>query len=276
MRFDWSALARSTSGNVLPITAAAIFALAGLTGAGVDISRAYMIKNQLQSACDAGVLAGRRAVTTNGYDSAARRQADTYFGANFRLDDRNVTNTRFVTTADSSGNEVNGTASTTMRTVVMTLFGKDTMSLTANCMASMSVGNSDVMMVLDVTTSMGQPASKMRALQTAMKNFYDTVSTAQAGSNVRVRFGFVPYSSSVNVGKLIYALNPNYLVNSYTVQSREAQYRERIVFGVRRTEFTGWTYKAVSNFDYAKYKTGVAVKTMTGERRSAPSEVTST
>jgi len=274
-RFDWRALARSTSGNVLPITAVSIIVLAGLIGGAVDIARAYMVKNQLQNACDAGVLAGRRAVTTNGFDSGAKRQADLYFNANFRMDGNTVSNTRFQTSSDETGNEVAGSASTRMSTAVMNLFGKNSIDLNAACMASMSVGNSDVMMVLDVTGSMGAPISKMRALQAAMKNFYDTVAAAKAGSNARVRFGFVPYSSSVNVGRLIYDLNPDYLVDSYTVNSRVAEYVERSFFGFKWKEFVGWTYQPVSDFDYATYKSFRPVTTLTGGT-DRPANVTST
>jgi len=225
IRYNWRALARSTSGNVLPMACMGMVVLAGLVGGGVDASRAYMVQNRLQNACDSAVLAGRRAVGSDGYDGDAEAQANTYFQANFGLNGEDVSGTRFVTTADEQGNQVEGTASTTMRTALMNLFGFEEMTLTATCMASMSVGNSDVVMVLDTTGSMasnlsGDSRTRLRALQEAMKNFYDTVATATAGSNARIRFGFVPYSSSVNVGRLIYDLNPNYLVDSYAVQSR--------------------------------------------------------
>src|SRR6476659_8968425 len=53
-------LARDARGNTLAIIGAALVPLAGMIGSGVDMSRAYMAKTRLQSACDAGELAGRR------------------------------------------------------------------------------------------------------------------------------------------------------------------------------------------------------------------------
>jgi hypothetical protein len=53
-----------------------------------------------------------------------------------------------------------------------------------------------------------------------MMSFYDTVAAANQGSNARVRYGFVPYSSSVNVGSLLMDLNSNYIANTKTVSTR--------------------------------------------------------
>src|SRR5262249_4933093 len=96
-------------------------------------------------------------------------------------------------------------------------------TLSVNCKASMGVGNSDVIMALDTTGSMNTTlgsGTRISALRTAMKNFYTTVKTATTGTNSRIRYGFVPFSSSVNVGSLLYAKTPAYLVDTYWVQSR--------------------------------------------------------
>lgn len=218
-------LAEDQSGNILPLSAVALIALAGLVGGGVDISRAYMVKNRLQNACDSAVLAGRRAVSDNGFDASARNQANAYFATNFAEDAESTTATVFTPVSADDGNRVDATARTTLQTVIMKLFGFDEMPISVSCSASMSVGNSDVMMVLDTTGSMdsnlGGGQTRIQALRAAMKSFYATVSSASHGTNARIRYGFVPYSSSVNVGQLIYDLNPSYLVDSMYVQSRK-------------------------------------------------------
>lgn len=221
-------LRRETAGNVFPIAAVGMIVAAGVIGAAVDFGRDYRVQNQLQAACDAAVLAGRRSVSTNGYDDAAKQVAIDYFATNFDDTNQETTGTSFVTSADDKGNTVSGTARTTLSTLVMRLFNYNTFELTAYCSASMGVGNADVMMVLDTTGSMGSTLSagqtRIQALRAAMKNFYTTLSDATDGTNARVRYGFVPYSSSVNVGKLLYDLNPAYLVDTREYQSREAQY----------------------------------------------------
>ncbi|MEL0209796.1 MAG: pilus assembly protein TadG, partial [Novosphingobium sp.] len=67
--------------------------------------------------------------------------------------------------------------------------------------------------------------TRIQALRASMKNFYDTVAAATSGTNARIRYGFVPYSSSVNVGRLILDRNPAYLVDNWTIQSRLPIYR---------------------------------------------------
>ena len=233
-------LVRDTSGNILPIAAAGLVVVAGLVGGGVDMSRAYRTQNKLQAACDAGVLAGRRAVTTSGFDQASEDQADDYFDTNFDDDGQGARNTQFAADSADDGNTVTGTASTEIDTTLMRIFGYDEFELSANCQASMGVGNSDVTMVLDTTGSMdwdlpGTSQRRIDALKVAMKNFYDTVHTATASSNARIRYGFVPYSTTVNVGQLIYNASPAYLVDSWQVQSREAVFED-----VESQVFTGW------------------------------------
>ena len=71
-------LRKTRRGNTLAIMAAAFFPLAGLIGGGVDMSRIYITKTRLQQACDAGALAGRKAMgagswTTSGSEQFARR-----------------------------------------------------------------------------------------------------------------------------------------------------------------------------------------------------------
>ena len=214
-----------SAGAVLPISAIALVVLAGMIGGGVDISRAYMVKNRLQNACDSAALAGRRAIGESGFDAQAKQQADTYFATNFDTDSEGTSNTVFLAVASENDNKVDGTASTRLNTVIMRLFGMDGIDLAVACSASMSVGNSDVMMVLDTTGSMDWALdgsqTRMQALRKAMKAFYNTLNTAQAGTNARIRYGFVPYSSSVNVGSILYSHDSSYLVDSMNIQSRK-------------------------------------------------------
>lgn len=218
-----SAACKDTAGNVMPIAAAGMVVAIALVGSGVDMSRAYLVQSRLQAACDAGVLAGRRAVVLNGFDEPAQNQAIAYFNTNFNDRQQGTRNTVFAPTTSDNGLTVSGSATTQLDTAVMRVFNFQQFDLSVNCTATMGVGNSDIVMVLDTTGSMTQTLSgkqKIVSLREAMKSFYDTVANETKGSNARIRYGFVPYSSSVNVGKLIYAANPNYLVDRWDYQSR--------------------------------------------------------
>jgi len=242
-------LGRASAGNVLPLAAGTMIVAAGLVGGAVDMGRSYLVKSRLLAACDAAVLAGRRAVGSNGFDTTAQGQATTYFGTNFDAAQFSARDGSFSTSAADSGNTINGTASAKVDTTVMRIFGAREFVLSATCTASMGVGNSDVMLVLDTTGSMdwtlsGTTQTRMQALRAAVKNFRTTLATATAGSNARIRYGFVPYSSSVNVGALLYAANPAYLADSHTIQSREANWTTGTV-----TVRTGWGAPSQSTDD---------------------------
>jgi len=219
-------LLRDETANILPLAAVGMLVAAMVVGSAIDLSRAYKVENRLQSACDSAVLAGRRSITTNGYDTAAENAANAYFNTNFDEAAQEAHSTAFSADSQDDGNTVVGTANTTVDTLIMRLFGFMDFDVAVTCTASMGVGNADVMMVLDTTGSMNTILSgsttRIMALRTAMNNFYSTLETATAGTNARVRYGFVPYSTTVNVGRLLTDLDPDYIRDTHTYQSRQA------------------------------------------------------
>jgi Flp pilus assembly protein TadG len=251
-------LLRDRQGNVLPIAAVGMILTAALVGGGVDMSRAYRVENRLQSACDSAVLAGRRAVASSGYDTTAKAQAESYFATNFNDATQETATTTFASTTPDNGQTIAGVAKTQLNLAVMKIFGFQKFSLEANCSASMGVGNSDVVMVLDTTGSMGNSlgsGTRITALRTAMKNFYTTVKTATTGSNSRIRYGFVPFSSSVNVGRLLTDENPAYLVDTWDIQSREQVQKWDTPTYVTASEARNVTYgeqQLASSTDYSE------------------------
>ena len=104
----------------------------------------------------------------------------------------------------------------------MRIFGFEQIPLEATCEAQLQLPNSDIMFVLDTTLSMaetnpGDSQPKIAALRQAVTNFYTTLNNAQSAAS-QVRYGFVPYSSTVNVGLL---LKREWMVDSWDYQSRE-------------------------------------------------------
>ncbi|WP_395332420.1 pilus assembly protein TadG-related protein [Novosphingobium sp. BL-8H] len=256
-------LIRDTAGNILPLAAVGMVVAAMVVGSGIDFSRYYKARNQLQAACDAGVLAGRRTVSNSGLDAPSIQAAQDYFATNFDDNGQETTGTAFTPSTTDNGQTVRGVASTTLNTLVMRLFGFNTFNISVSCASSMSVGNADVMMVLDTTGSMDSALSgsqtRIQALRAAMKNFYSTLYSATSGTTARVRYGFVPYSSTVNVGRLLYALNPSYLADSHTYQSRQWS-----------TSKSTFYYQPVS-YDTSVFKTFARTQTPTGSNGSTQS-----
>jgi Flp pilus assembly protein TadG len=226
LRLGTKALLRDQRGNVMFLTAAAILPVIGLLGSGIDIGRAYMAELRLQQACDAGVLAGRRAMSGGIYSAAAQAEANKMFNYNFKSNAYGSNGVTFSSNAQGTSS-VTGTASATLPTALMQIFDYEQFDLAVNCTAKLEISNADVMMVLDVTGSMattnsGDSVNRITALKTATMDFFDTLTTADVGDG-RLRFGVVPYSSAANVGHIIYAKNPAWLSNSTRLPSRTAQ-----------------------------------------------------
>jgi len=231
-------LARNTAGNTLAIVAAALIPLTALIGSGLDMARGYMAQERLQQACDAGVLAARRTLTGPTLTTAVETEANNYFNFNFPQGSFNTASFKPTVTVPQAGT-VKMVAATTVPTTVMRLFDYTTMAIATTCQATQDFVSTDVMLVLDMSGSMNCPpgliyansacgeveqsGSKMQALRDATMSLYDTLKPAQDqlhDNELRLRFGFVPYNSTVNVGKLVYAKNPSYIRDSNAYNSR--------------------------------------------------------
>jgi Flp pilus assembly protein TadG len=238
-------LRKDQRGNTIAMMAMGLLMLAGLGGSAVDVGRTYLVKTRLQQACDAGVLAGRRAMTTAAVDAPVITQATNFFNQNFGSGNAGATSVTFTPVAATGANagQITASATATVPMSVMQLFGKTQIELTVNCDARLEVSNTDVMLVLDVTGSMancpddsnscgGGAGSKIEGLRSAVLDFYDTV-TAATSANARFRVGFVPYSSAVNVGTDVQTgaqiLNADWLVDSWSYQSRVANMNTSVV-----------------------------------------------
>lgn len=269
-----TSLARDARGNTLALVAASLIPLAGMVGGGVDISRMYIVKTRLQHACDAGALAGRKQMGGGTWaynNNAAQTAANRFFDANIQESPYGATSlTRSFT---ENAGKVSGTASATVPMTIMRVFGKTSETLTVTCDAEMRLPNTDVMFVLDTTGSMGDKAvssdaqTKIQALKSAVKCFYEIVArldTAEVcatgtpsggtGNTVQIRFGFVPYASNVNVGKL---LPTSYFADSWHYQTRRAV----------GTVWGNWTYYSHYWTNYSSTCNPAPANTSTREYR---------
>lgn len=226
------------AGNVLVVVAAGFIPLLGFIGGGVDMARIYLVKTRLQHACDAGALAGRKQMgggAWNAHNDKARLTADGIFNINYVPGSYGSSD--LAKTFTERQGKVTGTASVTIPMTIMVIFGFPTKTVAVTCDAEMRIPNTDVMFVLDTTGSMasknpGEGDTKINGLKKAVKCFYEALAkidtTASCGSNpsgarnndVQLRFGFVPYSSNVNVGRL---LRNDWMVNAALYQSRKAK-----------------------------------------------------
>jgi Flp pilus assembly protein TadG len=224
-----SRLARDSRGNTLAIVGAALIPLAAMIGSGVDMSRAYMAKTRLQTACDAAALAGRRVMANDTLDANVTAEAVRFFNYNFNQGQYGTATFTPTVTRPESG-KIRVAANTTIPTTVMRMFGFTNLPLSVSCDAQLSFVNTDVMLVLDVTGSMDENINgtkKIVSMRDAVMALYDElrpIQTQLESNGMRLRYGVVPYSSTVNVGDLIRQVNTGYLADSAEYQTRVAVY----------------------------------------------------
>ena len=241
-------LARDTGGNTLAMMAAALIPMSAMAGSAIDMARLYVVKVRLQQACDSGALAGRKFMddsnTSSTLDSTATTRAQQFFTNNFEAGWFKTTAVSF-TPSKTADSQVSAVATATVPMTIMKMFGKDPVQLNVACEARFDVPDVDIMFVLDTTGSMACAAAdvscsqpnatytradgttgyyvteksdaKIKALRAGVLNFYDTM-TNNSDPATNLRYGFVPYTSTVNVG---YLLPSSSLVNdTWSYQSR--------------------------------------------------------
>ena len=213
-------LRRNQSGNVMFMMAIGVVPLIAMVGGSVDVSRLYMARTRLQQACDAGALAARRSMASNTALSATDQNIGyKFFDFNYPTAIFGSTGITRNYAAGAAAGTVNGTASVTVPTTLMQFFGYASYPISVSCQSTLNIPNTDVMFVLDVTGSMAQiPAgdtiSKMDGLKGAVKDFYAALGPGKPTGAGRIRYGFVPYASNVNVGKILKLYNTNYVAGA--------------------------------------------------------------
>jgi len=195
-----SRLMQDRSGGVAPMFAFALIPVLGLVGAAVDYSRATSIRAGLQSSLDATALAMAKAAP--GLTQTQLQEKTTaYFNAMFsHTDAKNVTVTPAYST--TGGSQLTLSASGTMSTAFMQLFGHANINIGSTSTVKWGNNRLRVALALDNTGSMDSDG-KIGALKTATKNMLDQLKTA-ATTNGDVYVSIVPFNKNVNVGTSTY------------------------------------------------------------------------
>jgi Flp pilus assembly protein TadG len=220
-----SALLRDARGNAIMLIAAALVPMLALLGGSIDMGRSYLSESRLQQACDAGVLAARKRLGTEVADDGeipedVEEIGNRFFNLNFEDGQYGTADRKFQLTLEGNYS-LTGEATVNVPTTLMRLFGQENVPIAVKCGAQVGMANTDVMMVLDVTGSMnetnaGDSSSKIALLRSTIQQFYTELESNKP-TGTRIRYGFVPYSTNVNVGGL---LKDDWVVKNWTYQSR--------------------------------------------------------
>lgn len=220
-------LLRDRAGNTLALIAAGLVPMLAMVGGGIDMGRSYLSQSRIQQACDAGVLAARKrlgsqVVTTGVIPADVATTGERFFNVNFRNGAYGSQNRTFAMTLEPDF-AISGAASVVVPTTIMTLFGYSEVAIAVECEARLSFSNTDVMFVLDTTGSMretnpGDAAPRIEILKSVVSNFHAQLEGSKS-PGTRIRYGFVPYSTNVNVG---YLLKSDWVVDNWSYNGRAA------------------------------------------------------
>jgi len=237
-------LRRDVAGNTLAMLAAGLFPLLALVGGGIDMGRNYLSQTRLQQACDAGALAARKRLGTQvvaggTIPTDVAEIGNRFFNLNYRAGAFGTRDRSFQMTL-MPDYAIKGNASVAVPTTIMQMFGYNQIDISVACEAQLNFANTDVMFVLDTTGSMS--GSRIAGLREAVKGFHRTMNQAVTSDTTRVRYGFVPYSMTVNVSALLShpdtPMPVEFFRDSAPYESREALFNTPVYVGTTVTTGT--------------------------------------
>ncbi len=186
--------AREEEGMTLPVLGLVFMVLIGLTGTAVDAARFQLVQSRLSFALDAaGLAAGATMNTTNIETELAK-----YMAANFPEDYLGAATPSVSAQVSDDNMVIDLSATTTVPTTFMNLFGYTSMTITALSQVTRTASGLELVMALDVTGSMKWDG-KLSAMKTAATSLVNVL----YGNKTEVDhlwIGLVPFSQTVNIG----------------------------------------------------------------------------
>ena len=196
-------------GAVAPLIGVCAILLVGAVAVAVDIGRGQVAQSKLQAALDSAGLAAGAVVGQNLTEETLKPEARKYLDANFigQTIGAEICSTCFELHLSEDQSVVTLSATASLPTTFMKIFGKNTMQVAAQTEITRETTGLEVAVVVDVTGSMDDPVGgtpydntkKIAALRTAGADLINIL----FGSHATVDdlwVGVVPFSQSVNIG----------------------------------------------------------------------------
>jgi hypothetical protein len=229
-------------GSTIPIYAFGLLLLATASAATITVNRRSLVETRTQGAADAASLAAttvyadlkneqsENKLSDTAIEEKARAAAKSMFKLNAGSSGVNITDNdiKFSTKKDGNNRVIGISTRITPQVSVksfMLKVLKESANLKSDVSSESQVGigsgtnayvsgerNLEVVLVLDVTGSMsgtiaGDKKTKIQGLREAVKSFVNGIYGSEIGNNdappSNIKFSIIPYSNSVNVGKLL-------------------------------------------------------------------------
>ena len=195
-------LERDERGSTAMIFALTVAVVISMVGGAVDYGRAVKIRDQMQHAVDAAILAGARSWQLDGDLVVAQQRALEFYNRNKPAE---IESTVTGFTSDAVRNALTLEAEALVPTPFLSLIRSQGFTVQARAEALLAVGgnsetNLEISLMLDVTGSMS--GQKIVDLRDAAKDLIDIVVWSDQ-SEYTSKVALAPFAPRVNVGSLV-------------------------------------------------------------------------
>ena len=189
---------RHRRGGVMNLFAFALLPVMAATGAAVDGTRIFLVRDAVQRAVDAAGLAAGHALD----DDVMEADARSFFDANFANIQDVATLVEFdLDESDDFGEDgstIDVSATVSVDTTFMRLFGFDRVTFTQRAEITRETRGMELALVMDNTGSM-RSGGKMEAARDAARILVESV-YGDVPSNPNLWVSLIPYTATVNIG----------------------------------------------------------------------------
>ncbi|MGQ0673319.1 MAG: pilus assembly protein TadG-related protein [Hyphomicrobium sp.] len=190
----FDSLTAGTGGGVSILFGVSLIVLAGAVGVAMDSSRAHRASNALQGALDAGVLAAAKLEPGSELEQIVSVATAS---ARFNLETEPELRAGAKLEFKQEGGVVRGIAHYEMETTLTRVLGINSLKLTLNSAATSASTGVELMLVLDVSGSMGS-RGKIDAARQASVELIDLI-YGNAETRPDTYVGITPFSGRVNI-----------------------------------------------------------------------------
>jgi Flp pilus assembly protein TadG len=191
------AIKTSEKGSVIILTALAGLVLIMVTGVAIDVGRGQLVESKLSSSLDAAGLAAGSTVNTTNLTTDATK----YMNANFQNYLKSQI-TALNVSVNSNNTVITLSATASVPTTFMGIFGYNTMTASASSEITRAVTGLELVMVLDNTGSMTQTINGIAKIDALKSAATSLVNILFGGNNTtgKLWIGLVPFAQAVNIG----------------------------------------------------------------------------
>lgn len=191
-------LRKAERGNVVMIFALSLIPIFAVAGSAIDLSRIQTAKIQTSALLDQAVLSATNLSSTEDPVDLVETWMESQISQfGYRTEDLEVQVDAVVALNSKS---VSATATLTVDTAIMHMFGTDQVTIQVSSAAVQSIPNIEIAMVLDISSSMR--GSRLSSLKTASNEFVDIMltDTTKDATSISV----VPFGGTVNIGTTLF------------------------------------------------------------------------